>query len=256
MESYDLYVEKVGAFVAAMRASDRRMREFDVALEPERLLEGLPIRVGPAAHSGLILRKDTFAELGNPDAGSCAFLLWTRDTSLIRNGRLTLIGPDVPESEGASLPFAQVVMVGGKELGSEDQSALEQQQFVSNQVEGYMIRSAPGRVWSRVSRCTAAKGFDLPTLGKALMAIFRSEVPRVEAIEVVFVTSTREDVQQLEEMAPAVRALGKRFVNETWRAKGFDPEACSVSHSCRSCVEKATCDDIRDVAKFRRDAAE
>ncbi len=254
MESYDLYVEKVGAFVAAMRDSDRRIREFAVALEPERLLEGLPIRVGPDAHSGLILRKDTFAELGNPDAGSCAFPLWTRDKSLIRDGRLTLIGPDVPESEGASLPFGQVVMVGGKELGCEDQSALEQRQFVSNQVEGYMIRSAPGRVWSRVSRSTAAKGFDLPMLGKALMAIFRSELPRVEAIEVVFVTSTREDVQGLEEMALDVRALGERFVKETWRAKGFDPDACSVSHDCRSCSEKPACDDIREVAKFRRRA--
>jgi CO dehydrogenase/acetyl-CoA synthase beta subunit len=91
-------------------------------------------------------------------------------------------------------------------------------------------------------------------LGKALMAIFRSELPRVEAIEVVFVTSTREDVQGLDEMAVDVRALGERFVKETWRAKGFDPDACSVSHDCRSCAEKPTCDDIREVAKFRRRA--
>ncbi len=77
------------------------------------LKKGLPVSVGPKASSGIILRGDTFVELGNPDIGSSAFVLWTDKTTLIRDGSITLIGPDIPESAGASLPFGQVLMVGG-----------------------------------------------------------------------------------------------------------------------------------------------
>jgi hypothetical protein len=114
METYDLYLERVRAFVEDLRGSGRRIREFDAGDDPQRLLEGLPVRVGQHAHSGLILRRETFAELGNPDPGSCAFPLWTRRPAVIDDGRVTLIGADVQESEGASLPFGQVVMVGGR----------------------------------------------------------------------------------------------------------------------------------------------
>ena len=252
METYDLYLERVGAFVEDLRGSGRRIREFDAGDDPQRLLEGLPVRVGPHAHSGLILRRDTFAELGNPDAGSCAFPLWTRRPSLIDDGRITLIGADIQESEGASLPFGQVVMVGGKDLSGEDQLALEQTQFVADRIEGYMVRSAPGRVWSRVSRSAANNGFDFHALGVALLTIFKSKVPKVEAMEILFVTTARSDVHQLEEMAEQVRALGTRFVKQAWLAKGFDPDECSVTHDCASCEEKPGCDDVREIVKLRK----
>jgi len=253
MENYDLYVERVRAFVEDLRGSGRRIRQFDAGDDPQRLLEGLPVRVGQRAHSGLILRRETFAELGNPDAGSCAFPLWTRRPSLIDDGRITLIGADIQESEGASLPFGQVVMVGGKDLSGEDQLALEQTQFVADQIEGYMIRSAPGRVWSRVSRSAANKGFDLRALGVALLTIFKSKVPKVEAMEILFVTTARSDVHQLDEMAEQVRALGTRFVKQAWLAKGFDPDECSVTHDCASCAEKPGCDDVREIVKLRKE---
>ena len=80
----------------------RPVREFAVPSSVEALKEGLPIRVGPGANPKIILRSETFVELGDPTAGSCAFVLWTDTPSLIRNGRITLIGPDVQEARGAS----------------------------------------------------------------------------------------------------------------------------------------------------------
>jgi len=50
VESYDLFIETVGAFVAAMRAGDRCIRELDVALEPEQLLDA----IGPMLELGRI----------------------------------------------------------------------------------------------------------------------------------------------------------------------------------------------------------
>ncbi len=86
-------------------------REFCSPGSAEALVDGLCVNVGPGANTGIILRDDTFVELGNPIAGSAAMVLWSDDSSLVVDGRITLVGPDVPESEGESLPFGQVLLV-------------------------------------------------------------------------------------------------------------------------------------------------
>lgn len=255
MSVFDVYVKKVAGYVEEVRARGRQVREFDSPAAVSELVEGLPVRVGPRASSGIILRGDTFVELGNPDAGSCAFLLWTDNPSLIRDGKITLIGPDIQETPGASLPFGQILMVGGKELGKEEHSALEGSQYISDQVEGYMIKSTPERMWSRVGKDAAAKGFDFCTLGKALMTIFKSDVPKVQAMEVIFVTSSKEDVQRLDDIAQQVRKIDKDIVRETWLARGYDVLECTLGWDCDSCADKPVCDEIREVITVRKKKA-
>jgi CO dehydrogenase/acetyl-CoA synthase beta subunit len=142
-------------------------------------------------------------------------------------------------------------MVGGKDLGDKEHEALDQSQFISDQIEGYMIRSTPGRMWSRVSNDAAAKGFDLEVLGKALLAILKSEIPKIQAMEVLFVTSGKDDLQQLDGIAEQIRTIGRNIVRETWMAKGYDILECTLGVDCNSCSDKAVCDDIRDVVKVR-----
>jgi CO dehydrogenase/acetyl-CoA synthase beta subunit len=250
--TFDEYIKKVAQCVEEIRRDGRQVRDFDCAGNPSELAEELPVRVGQQASSGIILRSDTFAELGSPDAGSCAFVLWTGKPSLIRDGRITLIGPGIQESAGASLAFAQVLMVAGEDLGDEEHSTLDQSQYVSDQIEGYMIRSTPGRMWSRISKDAAAKGFDFDVLGKALMVLFKSEMAKIQAMEVVFVTSGREDVQRLDEIAEQVRTIGKNIVRKTWLAKGYDILECTLGWDCKSCSDQAVCDEIRDVVKIRK----
>jgi CO dehydrogenase/acetyl-CoA synthase beta subunit len=252
VETYDLYMQKLGDLVEEMRGQGQRVREFDVAGDPKTLIEELPLRVGPGSQEGIILRGDTFAELGHPSAGSSAFVMWTSDPSLVRDGRVTLVGPDVGEAAPQRLPLGQVLIVGGKALAAEEQPALEQKQHISSLLEGYMVKSSPGRVWSRVSKRAAAKGFDFETLGKALIAIFKTEIPKIESAEVLFVTSGKQQIEQLERIADQVRVLGKAFRREAWRAKGFELVDCTMGTDCNSCEEKPACDDIRDVVKIRK----
>lgn len=252
MSAFDAYLTKLAGYIEEMRSRGRQVREIDCPTAVSRLLDGLPVRVGREASSGIILQSDTFVELGNPDAGSCAFVLWTDNPSLVRDGKITLIGPDIQESQEASLPFGQVLMVGGAGLGKQEHERLEQSQYVSGQIEGYMIRSMPQRMWSRVSREAAAKGFGLETLGRALMAIFKTEVPKVEAVETLFVTSSREDVERLDEVAAQVRHIGKNMVRDNWLAKGFDILECTFGWDCESCENEPVCDDIRKVITVRK----
>jgi len=255
MAIFDVYVKRLAEYVEEMRGKGRQVREIDCPTAVSKLVEGLPVRVGPQASSGLILRGDTFVELGNPEAGSCAFLLWTDKPSLIRDGKITLIGPDIQESPGASLPFGQVLMVGGVGLGKEEHAALEYNQYISDQIEGYMIKSVSQLMWSRVSKDAAGRGFCFETLGGALMAIFKSEVPKVQAVEIVFVTSSKEDLQPLDDIGAQVRKIAKDIVRENWKAKGIDLLECTLGWDCNSCPDKPVCDDIKELITVRKKKA-
>jgi len=239
-------------YVEALRAQGRPVSEVFCPTSTPDLVAGLPFAVGPGANPGVILRSDTFLELGNPEAGSCAFVLWTDTPELVRNGRMSLIGPDIPDCPGTSLPFGQVIVVGGRELDEGVQERLDQAQFVADQIEGYMIRGASQHIWSRVSRQVAQKGFRFGTLAEALMVIFRSQVPAIETVEVLFVTSAREDLAPLDDIEEQVRKIARNIVSENWKARGVDLAECTFGWDCASCPDKEICDDIRDIIKIRK----
>jgi len=253
MARFDEYIEEVSQYIEEMRGRGDRVREFDRPGSPERLREGLPIEVGPNANPGIILRSDTFLELGNPTAGSCAAFLWTDRPSLIRDGRITLFGPDVQESAEASLPFGQILMAGGKGLEQEDHENLQQAQHVADQIEGYMVRSASQNLWSRISRDAVVKGFDFETLGRALMKLLKTGAPAVSAVEVLFVTTSKEDVKRLDGIVAGVKEIGRNILKETWKARGYDLDC---DFNCGSCNDQEVCDDIRDVIVARREKTE
>jgi CO dehydrogenase/acetyl-CoA synthase beta subunit len=251
MSIFNSYIEKLSQYVEGLKNGGRQAREFRCPSAVGDILSGLPVRVGPSTSGGVILRSDTFTELGSPDAGSVAFMLWTDAPKLLNDGRITLIGPDIPESEGASLPFGQVLLIGGKDLTTDDHGELQRSQHVGDQIEGYMIKSVSQRTWSRVSREAAAKGFNFEVLGGALVAVFKSAVPKIEAMEVLFVTSGKEDLEPLQSIAEQVQEISENIVKETWQAKGYDIE-CFSAYDCDSCPDKEVCDDIRSIIKVRK----
>ena len=250
MSKFDEHIKRVGAYLQG-----RQGQEFDGPSSVDELREGLSVQVGPGANPGIILRSDMFAELGNPAEGSTGFILWAEDTSLVRDGKITLIGPDIPELEGASVPFGQVIMLAGEKLHDEIQERIEEYQHISDNLEGYMVRSSSQSIWGRVSKDAVAKGFNLETLGKALMINMKSNVPEIEAMEVVFVTSGKEDVKQLGEIAAEVDGIRKEIIKAVWKERGYDLD-CDLD--CNSCESKVTCDDIRDIirSKDKREKAE
>ena len=244
MTAFDRHIEDVLGFSESLQQKGVPGRQFLCPEPPDVLREALPIAVGEGANPGIILRGDTFLELGNPTAGSCSCLLWTDDPSLIRDGRITLLGPDIPESAGASLPFGQVLMLAGERLLPMDHERLQQVPIIGDQVEGYMVRSAAENIWSRVSRSAAERGFDFEVLGKALLSLAKSDTRGITAMEILFVTASKQAVKDLSSIALSSKTVGSEILKETWKERGYDVD-CQLD--CASCHDEDVCDEIRDV---------
>jgi hypothetical protein len=84
------------------------------------------------------------------------------------------------------------------------------------------------------------------------MAIFKSEVPEVEAMEILFVTSSREDLGPLDDIGAQVKKLYKSILAADWKARGFDAYVCSYGGDCKVCPDQPVCDEIKEVVKVRK----
>jgi CO dehydrogenase/acetyl-CoA synthase beta subunit len=249
LAEFDEQILAIRRFAGKRKEEGQPLSETQCAISPENLFHGLPVRFGPDHPPSVILRENTFLELGNPLKGSASMVLWTRQAELIQDGLITRIGPDVPDAEGQSLPFGQVILLGGSRLEEKDLPRLERASNLSSLLEGYMIRHVPRKLWSRVSREAAEKGFRFETLGRAIMGHYKREFPLLERVEILFVTSSKADVEELEEIADEAKGKSLSIRKLTRTEEGI--YECDEL-SCDDCPEKPTCDTIRDILVIRK----
>ena len=92
MEIFDEDIHRLRQYVEAKRGQGRAVR----SLASGKWDQGDPdFLTGEAAT--IVLREDTWLELGNPATRSSAPVLVTENLDLVRDGAITLIGADIPE---------------------------------------------------------------------------------------------------------------------------------------------------------------
>jgi CO dehydrogenase/acetyl-CoA synthase beta subunit len=204
------------------------------------------------AQSTLILKEDTAVELGGPATAGTAFLLWTDDVSLVSDGRVTLIGPDIPETVETVIPFGQVTLIAGSSLNKELQPRLERDLRDAEAVPGYAVRSTGGRIWSRVSREASEQGFSLRRLGSNILSQLHLRQTAITAAEIILVTSSVEDVHSLERIGAQVRKLSHDLRRERLKQVSDDVYECQSGVSCDVCSDQEVCTDIRQIVAIRK----
>ncbi|QEM67701.1 carbon monoxide dehydrogenase [Geobacter sp. FeAm09] len=245
MSLFDEQIRQVFRYQEHMADKGNYVREVQCPWPVVNGREEFPFKVGPGAGSGLVLKSETFLELGSPTAGSCAFALFSDQTSAVHDGRVRLIGPDIHESDEKTYPFGQVIMAAGADLTEADYHSLCQSQYVGDQVEGFMVKSTPGHIWGRVSRQAAQKGFNFAFLGGALIALVKAQIPHVTHMEVLFVTSDKADLQPLVEIGGAVAQIAKAIKERHWKERGIDIDECAFGGHCGNCSDKSVCDEVK-----------
>lgn len=192
----------------------------------------------PRVASQMIFDADTAVDLGHPQMESAAFLMWTDAPEKINDKHITLIGPDLKEAGLSKLPFGKIVLISGHGFNEENAfqryQEMEALKFALN-LDGYMLRAIPqeNKEWSRVSKRALQAGFSLKVLGNELIREFHG-LEYVDAVEVIFITSSAADVQIFKPIAEKVKkvyqAMNKMFDN--------------IEYDCRNCSFSDVCNEI------------
>jgi len=174
-------------------------------------------------------------ELGNPQKASVASSIWTDDSDTIDDDSITLIGPDIGESQENSLPFGKIVLVEVEGFSEENtyHRYLEIEGVRHDlDLKGYMIRavSRSQKEWCRISKEALERGFSFNILGAASIEKLK-ERPYIRKAELIYVTSCTEDVKSIQAIVnPAIRVISamNKMVNEM----DLDCTTCEYSDVC------------------------
>lgn len=198
----------------------------------------------------LVLGQDTAVELGNPKDASTSFLLWVNEPEKIKNGRITIVGPDLPQLSGKQVSFGKIVIVGASDFDADNSydryRDLELLRY-NIHLKGYMMRgvSQQQREWSRVSNDAVNQGFSFKHLGGALIDEFL-QIGYVLSVETVFITAGREDVLETKAIADDVFKL----------ISAMNKMAEEMSFDCDTCDYNDVCGDVEELRSMRNAMAQ
>ncbi|MBP7232060.1 MAG: hypothetical protein KBA28_09010 [Syntrophaceae bacterium] len=201
----------------------------------------------PSAKGRNVVLSDEMAvELGNPQMNSVSCLLWTQKPDLICDGKITLIGPDIKDSSEKSLPFGKVVLA--EVSGIDEESAYDQYKEMeavrySLDLKGYMIRAVSQyqREWSRISREALQNGFSFEVLGGALREEYLKK-DYIHAVEFLFITSSAEDVGELQEIT---RNVGRTI-------SAMNKMLSEIDSDCDECEYNDVCDEVDELKGMKK----
>jgi len=142
-------------------------------------------------------------------------------------------------------PFGKVVIAGVK--GFDEANAFDRNREIHMKkfdisLKGHMLRSASHYLaeWHRISNRAVKDGFSFYDLGSALIGAYK-KLNYVVATEVVFVTSSNEDVAGLYDFgkgsARIIKAMSK-MVNE-------------MNYDCSDCSYQDICNDADGLRRLR-----
>lgn len=207
------------------------------------------IETHPHPREEILLAADTAVELGPPACASLHVVLWTAESEIIRDGYITLVGPDLPACRGEKRDYGQILLLGLTQPPGMDFFRLESIQFLTGRLPGVMARAVPGRLWLRISYQALAAGLDFLLFGTALAEAYRQETRGVSAVETIFITSGRDLMERFSALAAEAKIyLGQHQKISLGRAGEYECEELN----CAACEEKPVCDQIREVTVIRR----
>ncbi len=193
--------------------------------------EGFPVEISPAFEGQRVRRKDMYVELGGPKVDYKFELVRVKSMDEVEDGKVEVIGPDLMElEEGGSYPFAILIYVAGPKLEEDLEGVVERRiHMYTNYIEGIMHLNQRYDIWIRIAKKAVKKGLNsFEWWGKALITLFKSEMPYIEKMQVTFITDPELVKEKYHE---ALQIYEKRDA----RVRGLRDEEVDMFYGCVLC---------------------
>ncbi len=218
------------------------------------LRKNFPFKLDQSIANDIIFKEDTFLELGGPSNSSGSLILPISDENELNeiiNGKITIIGNDFQEVESGGLDYAQIFIMAGEGIVEISVKDLDRYTRTINNLEGYMIRATPRKLWTRVSQDVAKKGFGLKNLGEAFNIILPEQIPQLSSLEIIFITTSDDDIKKLiklNQLIYNVYGTTKTLQYlEQYQELIKKRDDCGFDWDCSSCDYATICDEIDEV---------
>ncbi len=190
----------------------------------------IPVGYSPAFEGERVRKDAVHVQMGGTKS-DCFELLQSVDLDSIEDGKVTVVGPDVDETdENSALPLALVVKIAGRNMNKDYEPIMERQfHHWINGAEGVMHIGQRDVAWIRVSKKAKEQGFKLEHLGRILRSKLLSEFQNaIDKVEVEIYS----DQDRVTEGLVAAREI---YSERDHRLEGMTDESVDTFYSCMIC---------------------
>jgi acetyl-CoA decarbonylase/synthase complex subunit beta len=194
------------------------------------MAEEFPFEISPMFEGERIRKDGMHVELSGPKSKGYELVRAT-PMDEVEDGRFTLIGPDLSEmEEGSRHPFAMIYKIAGELVEEDLESIVERRNHdFQNYIQGMMHLNQRYDVWVRISKDAVSKGLtSFEPIAKAVMMLFKNELPFIEKVEAVYVT----DLAEIEKEMDAVKAV---YQSRDDRTRDLHEEDVDTFYGCSLC---------------------
>lgn len=193
--------------------------------------EGFPFDLNPMYEGERVRKGNMYAELGGQNKSGFELVLFEPDSEKVKDGEVTLIGPDIGEmDEGSNYAYAMIYSVCGEQIEKDLEAVIERRNHeYQSYIQGYMHLNQRSEIWVRISKDAVKKGLkSLKQIGKATIKLFKAELPFIEKMEATFITDEAEVEKRLEE-------ANKIYETRDMRTRGLHDEDVDEFYQCTLC---------------------
>jgi acetyl-CoA decarbonylase/synthase complex subunit beta len=198
------------------------------------MADEFPFEISPMFEGERIRKDGMHVELGGPKSKGFE-LVRAAEMSEVEDNKFTLIGPDLADmEEGSRYPLAMIYKIAGELVEADLESIVERRNHeFQNYIQGFMHLNQRDDVWMRVSKDAVAKGMtSFESVAKAIMMLFKNELPFIEAVEAIYITDEAEIDKQIDD----VRAVYK---GRDERTRDLHDEDVDTFYGCTLCASFA-----------------
>jgi acetyl-CoA decarbonylase/synthase complex subunit beta len=198
------------------------------------MADEFPFEISPMFEGERIRKDGMFVELAGPKSKGFE-LVRAADMDDVEDGKFTLIGPDISDmEEGSRYPLAMIYKIAGELVEADLESIVERRNHeFQNYIQGFMHLNQRDDVWMRVSKDAVAKGMtSFEPVAKAIMMLFKNELPFIEKVEAIYIT----DMDEIEKEVGNAREVYKA---RDERTRDLHDEDVDTFYGCTLCASFA-----------------
>jgi acetyl-CoA synthase len=190
----------------------------------------IPLAFGPAYEGERVRGADLYCQAGGGKT-QCTELVKMAEMNEIEDGKVTVVGPDMPDMKaGSSFPMAVYVQVAGRQMQPDFEPILERQiHHLTNYIQYIMHIGQRDIAWVRISKAAIEKGFSLKHIGVVLHAKFHQDFGKILDKVQVTIYTKKEDVDKITTRARA------EYRTRDERVEKMRDEDVETYYSCTLC---------------------
>ena len=245
--SNETILEKIHNFLTEEQKKGKKLTVYHSQSIITNYPLNLNINVQLDANKEIILQEDTKLELGGVNKKSFSIIHCIEDLNLVKDNQINLLGPEIYEISESNVNFGVFILIGIIDNCEEKTEIFKNLNFISNSIEGFMIRTIPRRFWCRISSVVINKNFSFQFLGNAIISLYKKKFENIiKSVEIFFISSYSDSIKEFIKLSSEVTKRHKerwKSKIEEWR-KRID---CDYDWGCEICPYQEECYDIKQL---------